>query len=186
MRNQILIGVLATILIIIVVIASYMLGRQNAQENPSAQTQNEIVETPVPTASLSIYPTISPTTSAGNTQAYVKEQIKAAITSKNTGALEGYMASTASVRIENSSCCGMLSSLEAAKQLDYLNQATGPWNFSDLDPNIVALRAASQYYASPAVVGVSPDKYAVSFQFDSQNKINAISLSADYSLLLSP
>lgn len=190
MSRNTIIGLVAG-LVVLTSVTSFILGYGLSRQQgiPVVPT---LAPTVFPTDSLSIYPTANPSISQEvpvtptNSQSYIREQIVAAVTSRNTAALQGYMAETVSVRIENSGCCGPLSAEEATSQLSYLNNASGPWTFDDTNVNIVALRAASQYYASPAVVGVSPDKYATSFQFDGQGKISGISMSVDYSLLLNP
>ena len=114
----------------------------------------------------------------------VSEQIIAAITSKNTQALEGYMADTVQVRLEASGCCGPISKSEAASQLSYLNQAVG-WNFDPANQILIDLAATvPDYYGSGWIVGIASNEYLVSFKLNDQNKIEAYNLAVTYKLLI--
>ena len=114
----------------------------------------------------------------------VSEQIIAAITSKNTQALEGYMADTVQVRLEASGCCGPITRSEALSQLSYLDQAVG-WNFDPANQILIDLAAAvPDYYGSGWIVGVASNEYLVSFKLNDQNKIEAYNLAVTYKLLI--
>ena len=114
----------------------------------------------------------------------VSEQIIAAITRKNTQALEGYMADTVQVRLEASGCCGPITRSEALSQLSYLDQAVG-WNFDPANQIAIDLAAAvPDYYGSGWIVGVASNEYLVSFKLNDQNKIEAYNLAATYKLLI--
>jgi hypothetical protein len=114
----------------------------------------------------------------------VSEQIMAAMTSKNTQALEGYMANTVQVRLEASGCCGPITKAEAMSQLSYLDPAVG-WSFDPTNPIIIDLAAHSpDYYGSEWLVGVASNEYIVSFKLNSQNLIEAYNLGASYKLLI--
>ncbi len=114
----------------------------------------------------------------------VSEQITAAMKSKNTQALEGYMAETVQVRLEASGCCGPITKTEAMSQLSYLDPATG-WSFDPANSIILNLAAISpDYYGSGWIVGVADNEYIVSFKLNNQNLIEAYNLGASYKLLI--
>jgi hypothetical protein len=60
---------------------------------------------------------VPPSPVPAHTDAYVREQVIASITSKNTQALEGYMADSVLVRLEATECCGPLPRMDAMSQL---------------------------------------------------------------------
>ena len=114
----------------------------------------------------------------------VSEQIIAAIKSKNTQALEGYTSDMVSVRLEASSCCGLITKAEAISQLSYLDPATG-WDFNPTNPILVNLAtAAPDYYGSIWTVGVASNEYVFSFKLNNENKMDAYNISASYKLLI--
>ena len=136
--------------------------------------------TPAPSAPPTSAP---PPISQTKPEVDVSEQIIAAITSKNTQALEGYMADTVQVRLEASGCCGPISKSEALSQLSYLDPAVG-WNFDPSNQILIDLAAAvPDYYGSGWIIGVASNEYLVSFKLNDQNKIEAYNLAVTYKLL---
>lgn len=129
-------------------------------------------------------PTSEPTPEPVNGDA-LRDNVIAAITSKNYAALESYMTDPVQVRIEASGCCGPLTPTETVTQLDYLNQATAPWVFDSTDPAVSSLATGfAEYYGGGAIVGVSASDHAVSIQVNDQNQIFGVSMVVDYHLLL--
>ena len=116
----------------------------------------------------------------------LKENIKAAINTGNTQPFETYMADKVSVILEASECCGMKNPTEATKQLDYLNGAVGPWNFDQSNDIIKKLKELepSKYGPESAFIGIASNEYTVSFKFDADNKINGITMTPTYKLIL--
>ena len=113
------------------------------------------------------------------------ENIKASITSGNTAALEGYMASTVNVIIAASEGMGNRTPTQAITDLEYLDAGTDPWNFS-LSAATLADYASgdySQYFPSTALVGKSANNYVVSFNFNSSGKISGIFMAVNANLL---
>ena len=175
MRKYI-IGVVLTLLVLGLAVGVYYLGTQKSASN----TQEAILIDPtqVPGTEKSL-PTAEPQPTID-----VSEQIVAAITSKNTQALEGYMADTVQVRLEASGCCGPITKAEAISQLSYLDPAVG-WSFDSANPLIINLAAnAPDFYGSGWLVGVADNEYIVSFKLNNQNKIEAYNLGASYKLLI--
>jgi len=181
MRKYI-IGATSMLFVLGLGVSAYYFGTQKSadiQETIPKDTGEQISETEknLPTTKLSPTSPSQPTVN-------VSEQIVAAITSKNTQPLEGYMANTVQVRLESSGCCGPITKAEAMSQLSYLDPAVG-WSFDSTNPIIIDLAAnASNYYGSDWIVGVASNEYVVSFKLNSQNKIEAYNLGASYKLLI--
>ena len=137
--------------------------------------------TPAPSAPPTSAP---PSISQTKQEVAVSEQIIAAITSKNTQALEEYMEETVQVRLEASGCCGPIPKSEALSQLSYLDPAIG-WSFNPSNQILIDLAATvPDYYGSGWIIGVASNEYLVSFKLNDQNKIEAYNLAVTYKLLL--
>lgn len=118
--------------------------------------------------------------------AELKENIAAAITSKNTAALEGYMADKVNVVFAASEKGGDVTPEQAVTDMDYLNSnATAPWDFNLPAATLNGFKAGfyKQYFEGVTYVGQSANKYVVSFGFDVCGKINRIFVSASAELL---
>lgn len=122
---------------------------------------------------------------AEQTAASIKENIAAAISSGNTAALEGYMASKVRVIIAASEGVGDRTPAQAVSDLEYLEDAKDPWNFNLAEStlNEYATGGYAQYFPIGAVVGRSDDDKVVSFTFDGAGKINGIFMAAHEDLL---
>lgn len=59
-----------------------------------------------------------------------RANIRDAITSGDTAAIEGYLSNPVRVIIMSSECCWDITPSEAVSQLSYVTGAPGPWNFS--------------------------------------------------------
>lgn len=59
-----------------------------------------------------------------------RANIRDAITSGNTAAIEGYLSNPVRVIIMSTECCFDITPAEAASNLSYVTGAPGPWNFS--------------------------------------------------------
>jgi len=170
-----LVGAALTLLVIGLAVGTYYIGTRKALFNKPSPTPG--VENNLPTTTP--FPTYEPQPIID-----VSEQIVAGITSKNTQALEGYMAETVQVRLEASGCCGPITKSEAMSQLSYLDPAVG-WSFDPTNPIIIDLATHSpNYYGSGWIVGVASNEYIVSFKLNSQNLIEAYNLGASYKLLI--
>jgi len=117
--------------------------------------------------------------------AEVLDNIKAAITSDNTAALEGYMASTVRVILAASEGIGDRTPTQAISDLSYLDDATDPWNFNLPAATIDGYQAGGykQYFPETALVGKAANGYVVSFTFNSDAKISGIFMSVSDDLL---
>jgi hypothetical protein len=59
-----------------------------------------------------------------------RENVKAAISSGNTAAIEPYLSDPVRLIIMSSECCWDISRAEAVAELSYVTGAPGPWNFN--------------------------------------------------------
>ena len=171
-------GFLSVLILMIIAGGAYYLGLQKSVPvtdkisiTPSVIDKEPLAVTPNPT--YQVKPKID-----------VSEQIKSAIASKNTQALEGYMADTVQVKLEGSECCGTITKAEAISQLSYLNPAVN-WNFDPANPILINLaKTVPNYYGSGWIVGVASNEYLASFKLNGQNKIEAYNLASTYKLLI--
>ena len=139
-------------------------------------------------AKTSITPT--PTTcSAVAPVASVIESIKSSITSGNTAALEGYMAS--SVNVVTAASGGVVASTPTVAVSDITSFISGEtfeassWNFA-LSASILSSYGGgsyAQYFPSIAVVGKSINNKVISFSFDCNAKISTVLLASSENLL---
>ena len=180
MRNYLL-GVVSVLMLVVVGGGAYFLGFKKSVSD----RQEVSVTLPATDESLTITPTFTPfLTPEAVPDSYVSEQIIAAITVKNTQPIEGYMADTVHVRLESSSCCGLITREEAMSQLSYLDPAVD-WSFDPTDPILIDLAAAApDYYGSGWIVGVASNEYVFSFKLDSQDEIEAYNIAASYKILI--
>lgn len=111
--------------------------------------------------------------------------IKSSISSNNTSALEGYMASTVKVIIAASEGIGDRTPAQAIGDLKYLDSASDPWNFELPATTLAKYRASDykQFFPETAVVGKSADNYVVSFTFNNVGKINGVFMAVNSDLL---
>ncbi len=121
----------------------------------------------------------------GTITASLKENIHDAISSKNTAALEGYMASSVTVVIAASEKGGAETPAQAVADLDYLSAGTEPWNFALSAATLNAYKAGDykSYFGAKTYVGKSANSYVVSFDFDDCAKIKTIFMSINDDLL---
>lgn len=95
-----------------------------------------------------------------------RANIRAAIESGNTAALEGYFANPVEVIIMSTECCGGLSPVEAAAELSYVTGAPGPWNWSVPASTLAEWRTNTYYgslFTGDDITGVASDGTVVSF-----------------------
>jgi len=112
--------------------------------------------------------------------------IKASITSGNTAALEGYMATSVNVIIAASEGVGASTPAVAVSNITtFISDATAPWNFDIAASTLSSYGQGSykQYFPSTALVGKSANNKVISFGFDASTKINTVFLSSSDSLL---
>lgn len=112
------------------------------------------------------------------------ENIKAAITSGNTAALEGHLASTVHVILAASEGLGDRTPTQVISDLAYIDAATD-WDFDLPAATIDAYQAGDykQYFPDTALVGKSANNYVISFTFNDAGKISGIFLTNSADLL---
>jgi hypothetical protein len=115
----------------------------------------------------------------------LKENTAAAIESQNTAALEGYMADSVTVVVAASEKGGSETSLQAVKDLDYLNSGTSPWDFNLPIAALTAYKSGDykRYFGSNTIVGKSANGYVVAFGVNNSGKIDTVFMAANSSLL---
>ena len=118
--------------------------------------------------------------------ASVIENIELSITSGNTAALEGYMATSVNVVLAASEVAGASTPAAAVSSVtNFISDATSLWNFA-LSAAILSSYGNGDYktyFPSNAVVGKSANNKVISFSFDSKSKISTVFLSASDSIL---
>ncbi|MEI6237026.1 MAG: hypothetical protein WCP03_00290 [Candidatus Saccharibacteria bacterium] len=192
-KNKYLVPILIALVVILAVSTTYF-GWQYKQlkdEKNQAQSQVEALNKQVSSFlkglvdKTSPAPTPTPTITPVITKS-MKDNISAAISSKNTAALEGYMAPSVNVILAASEGIGPQTPAQAINDLAYLNSATSPWDFS-LPASTIAKYSSSPYYgkyfASNTIVGESANKYVVSFGVNSSGKIDTIFMAVNSDLL---
>lgn len=128
----------------------------------------------------------TPTCPGATLTADLKDNLAAAISSRNTAALEGYMASSVNVVFAGSEKAGAETPAQAVADMDYLNtNATAPWDFNISNATISSYKAGfyGQYFDGTIYVGVSSNKYLIAYGFDDCTKINRIFVAASTDLL---
>lgn len=125
-------------------------------------------------------------TACTNPTANNLDNIQASITSGNTAALEGYMASSVKVIVAASEGIGDRTPTQAVGDVAYVNPGgTNTWDFALSTATITKYQAGSykQYFPAGALVGKAADKHVISFQFDCKGKISGIFMAASDDLL---
>jgi hypothetical protein len=107
-----------------------------------------------------------------------RENISAAVSSRNYAALLGSMTDPVTVVYAASEFGGPKTPAEAVAAMDYLNNGTAPWDFSLPAATLAAYRAGDykQYFPAGAYIGKSSDGVMVSFGFKC-DKINLLFIS---------
>ena len=115
------------------------------------------------------------------------ENIEASITSANTAALQGYMASSVTDVYAASDTIPPKTPADSAADIATFvtDQITGVWSFPVDAATVATYRQGSygQYFPSIAVVGSSTRHRVISFSFDCNGKINTVFMAADDAVL---
>lgn len=114
------------------------------------------------------------------------ENIIASVTTENTQALVGYMATPVSVVLAASDGIGDRTPDQATSDISSFISDTYSWSFnlpqSMTDPYRKGFYA--KYFPNNAVIGKSNNEKVISFSFNCDGKISTVFLSSDASLLL--
>ncbi len=129
--------------------------------------------------------TTTTTTTATVPTAALKQNVTDSITSKNTAALEGYMATSVNVVFAASEKAGPRTPTEAISDLAYISAATDPWNFALSAATLTTYKNGfyGQYFGTSTIVGKSANNYVISFHVNASNKIDVIFVSISDDLL---
>jgi hypothetical protein len=169
-----LISPLLTLIIIALIGVSGYLYFQNRKlsQKPSAS--------PDPSPQAQSSPLSSPTSSPAKIN--IREQIEAAVNSKNYAALEGYMTTpTVNFALMSSECCEPQTPKDAVEQLDYISAGV-PFDFNQQNATILNLKAKNPELTN-AYLGISKTgEHSAAFTIDNQNKISGIHLSVSWKL----
>lgn len=110
------------------------------------------------------------------------ENIQASITSKNTAALEGYMADSVNFILAASEGIGPQTPTQAIASLDQqLASTKDPWSFNLPAATLSSYSSGSyaQYFPDGALVGKSANDVVISITFDENAKISGIFVGTD-------
>jgi hypothetical protein len=115
----------------------------------------------------------------------LKDNIAAAVTSKNYAALQGYMAAQVNVVIAASEKGGNEAPAKAVDDMAYLDNGIPPWDFAlpSSTTDIWAAHFYKDYFIGTFFAGKSSTDNVVSFQFDSCGKIKTVFMAADAGIL---
>lgn len=114
--------------------------------------------------------------------------IKASITSANTAALEGYMATSVNVILAASEAYGAQTPTQAIADIsNFLSTDITSWDY-DFSPSAAVLADYrdgdySQYFPTVLVAGTATNKQVVSFSFNCSGKIDTVFLATNENLL---
>ena len=127
----------------------------------------------------------TPTPAAPVISAALKENTAAAIDSKNTAALEGYMANSVNVVVAGSEHNVTDTAMQAVTELGYFKDSVSPWNFSLDAATLTSYKNGSygQFFGTNTIVGKSTDGMVVSFRVNASSKIDVVFMAAQASLL---
>jgi hypothetical protein len=113
------------------------------------------------------------------------DNIKAAITSGNTAALEGYMSSKVRVIIAASEGVGDRTPTQAVGDITSYIQGASSWDFDLSESTLGTYRGGfyAQYFPEGAVVGKANNKKIISISFDCKGKVKTVFLAIHSDLL---
>ncbi len=183
--------ILGLLILVLLGLGWYFWGDKNFFNSSPVPTSTYAPNPASNSASPSSSPFASPSPSASATatpaptiKPALFENIKASVISKNTAALEGYMTDTVNVIIEATECCGNITKVKAIKEMDYLNDATEPWNFDENNPVAIALRKKNPAtFPEGSIIGTSANKMLVTFTLNqTKTKIEKLYMAVDYKL----
>lgn len=139
---------------------------------------------PTPQASPSAQTASPSATPAITISAALKENMAAAISSKNTAALEGYMA--ASVHVVNTAGKNVSETpAQAVADVDFVSAGTAPWNFNLSAATLTSYKSGAYgtYFGDGTYVGKSANNYVISFGVNSAGKIATVFMAQNANLL---
>jgi hypothetical protein len=120
--------------------------------------------------------------------ATVISNIEASITSGNTAALEGYMASSVNVILAASEGLGARTPTQAVSDITgFISSDTTSWDYDFSLPaatlSSYGAGSYSQYFPSGAVTGKATNKQVIAFSFDCNAKISTVFMATNEDLV---
>jgi len=115
----------------------------------------------------------------------LKDNIKAALDTKNTAAFATYTSNPVKFVIAASEKGDNETPDQAAKSLEYTHSATGPWDFNLSSTTLAGYDAGfyTDYFDANTYVGRAASGMVAAFDFNCDGKINQIFVAADEDLL---
>jgi hypothetical protein len=196
--GKILLGLLVLLLLAAIGVLGWQLklamdqGAKSTVDKQSLQNQvtdltKQLADAKKTASTSTVASAVSPcSTQAVITQA-LKDNLAAAIESKNTAALKGYMASQVNVVFAASEKAGKETLDQAIADLDYLNSnATAPWGFNLSAAMLSSFKAGfyKSYFDGVIYAGESSNKYVIVYHFDLCGRIDQIFVAASADLLV--
>ncbi|AYF98673.1 hypothetical protein [Protaetiibacter intestinalis] len=153
---------------------------------PDPSPSPSVVDTPTPTAETD-EPTPEPTstTPSGTVDPALVENVRDAIASGNTAALEGYFTDPVRVVIAASEADDQLSPVDAVLSLDYVGPGVGTWDFALPEATVDGYRTSvyyADYFPEDVIVGRSSEGPVVAFS-PAGDGIDTVFMSIDEDLL---
>ena len=152
----------------------------------SLQTKNNQLTKDLAAANKATTTATTAATTGVAPNATTLDSIKASITSGNTAALAGYMATTVKVTMAAAATSGDRTPTQAVSDITtYIKSATSPWSFDIPAATLAKYQAGTykQYFPTTATVGQSANNYVISFQYDASSKISGVYMTNDASTL---
>lgn len=114
-----------------------------------------------------------------------KENIRAALDSKNTAAFATYFSNPVTFVLAASEKGGEVTPDQAAVDMEYANTATGPWDFNLPAATIDGYEAGfyADYFDANTYVGRAASGQVVAFDFDCDGKISKAFVAANEEIL---
>src|SRR4030043_913928 len=179
--NKLKIIFLSIIVIVLLGGIGYLLFAKKQPSGETLQSPSPILS-PQPTSSPQLSPTLIPSPSPHLTLANVKENIEAAVNSKNFAALTSYATRpTIDFIIMSSECCGPITPEEAVDQLKYVNSGL-PLDFNQ-DTQLIKNLKRKNPQLTDTFIGISKtQEQLAAFTIDSQNRISQVQVSVSWKL----
>lgn len=116
----------------------------------------------------------------------LKENIKAALDTKNTAVFATYTANPVKVVYAGTEKIGNETPDQAAQSMEYTHSATGPWDFELPATTLAQYEAGfyTDYFDANTYTGKAASGMVAAFDFDCNGKINQIFISASEDQLL--
>ena len=183
---------LAALVVILLVVAGYLWWQLQASkknekklQSDKQQLQQQVDALKKNSATSELTPAEAKKVCNDTPTASLKENIKAALDSKNTAAFSTYFSNPVMFVIAASEKGGNETPDQAAVDMDYANTATGPWDFNLPQATLDHYDAGfyTNYFDANTYVGKAASGQVAAFDFDCNGKIKQAFLAANADLL---